>query len=84
MTTTVFSAPDIMCGGCAASIEKALGGVEGISSVQVDVDAKAVAVTHDGALVSPEAVITRLEHIGFPTSISPASPPTLTQRVPGR
>ncbi len=69
MKTTNFSAPDIECSGCAASIEKALNGVEGIVSVQVDVDAKTVAVAHDALLVSPEAVLTRLEHIGFPATV---------------
>lgn len=38
-------------------------------SVQVDVDAKTVAVAHDALLVSPEAVLTRLEHIGFPATV---------------
>lgn len=69
MTTTNFSAPDIECGGCAASIQKALGKVEGIASVEVDTEKKTVAVSHDDVLVSPEAIATRLDHIGFPATV---------------
>ncbi|WP_395091729.1 heavy-metal-associated domain-containing protein [Armatimonas sp.] len=66
MQQTIFSAPDIECGGCARAIQKALGKVEGISDVQVDIAAKTVAVAHNLVLVSVEAIATRLEHAGFP------------------
>lgn len=66
MKQTVFLAPDIECGGCASAIQKALGKVEGISDVKVDITAKTVAVAHDLVLVSVEAIVTRLEHAGFP------------------
>ena len=43
METTLI-APDIECGGCAASIEKALAWQDGVQSVAVDVDRKAVTI----------------------------------------
>ena len=69
MNQTTFSAPDIECGGCATAIQKALGKVEGISAIQVDIAAKTVAVAHDALLVSVEAVLTRLDHAGFPAVV---------------
>lgn len=66
--TTTFSAPDIQCGGCARSIQKALGGVVGIAAVSVDVDAKTVTVEHDPDLASTAAIATRLDHAGFPAA----------------
>lgn len=69
MDTTTFSAPDISCGGCANAIKKALGGVAGIDRVDVDVDAKTVTVAHDPDLASAAAVLTRLDHAGFPATI---------------
>ena len=66
MTTTIFSAPDIECGGCAASIEKALNGLSGLSALSVDIDAKTVTIEHDPELLSTEAILTRLDHLGFP------------------
>lgn len=69
MKQTTFSAPDIECGGCATAIQKALGNVEGISAIQVDIVAKTVVVTHDLVLVSVESVLTRLDHTGFPAVV---------------
>lgn len=68
MQTTIFSAPDIECGGCAASIEKALASLSGLSSLSVDIDAKTVTVAHDPELLSVEAILTRLDHLGFPAT----------------
>jgi copper chaperone len=70
MTTTKLLAPDIMCDGCAASIRKILTPVEGISEVTIDVAAKTVTVTHDIDLASIPAIQTRLDHAGFPASVS--------------
>ena len=69
MTATTFSAPDIACGICATAIQKALGKVEGIAEVAVDVPEKTVRIEHDPVLVSVEAILTRLEHAGFPATV---------------
>ena len=45
--TTTFDVPDISCGSCVAHIEKAIGGLDGVGAVNVDVAAKTVTV--DGA-----------------------------------
>ena len=34
MTTRTFSVPDVHCGGCAASIEGAVGRLDGIETVK--------------------------------------------------
>ena len=62
---TVLTAPDISCGGCANAIKNALGGLEGVSRVEVDVAAKTVAVMHDRR-VTREALTAALEDAGFP------------------
>jgi copper chaperone CopZ len=64
MKTTSFSVPDIMCGGCASAIQKALGSTEGVSQVNVDVAAKTVTVTHDDK-ATPEAIALTLDRAGF-------------------
>ena len=66
-----FSAPEIECGCCARSIEKALTKVEGIGAVQVNVEEKSVTVAHDPVLVSIAAILTRLEHAGFSVTLYP-------------
>ena len=39
-----FSVPDISCGHCKAAIESSVGGVSGVDTVNVDIDAKTVTV----------------------------------------
>lgn len=62
---TTLKVPDITCGGCANSIRNALGIVEGIKQVEVDVDRKTVSVEH-GHTVSSEQIAQKLDDIGFP------------------
>jgi copper chaperone len=62
--TTTFTAPEIVCGGCAGSIKKALGSLEGVSNVEVDVETKKVTVNHDQS-VSPEKIAESMDHAGF-------------------
>lgn len=69
MTKTEFAAPDIECDGCANAIKKALGKTEGVESVTVSVEAKTVLVEHDKELASVEALLTRLDHAGFPATV---------------
>jgi copper chaperone CopZ len=66
-TTTKVTAPDIVCGGCASAIKKALGNVEGVSEVDVNVETKAVTIEHTPQ-VSVEKIIETLDRAGFPSS----------------
>lgn len=65
--TTTFVAPDIACGGCAASIQKALGQLPGIESVAVDVPTKTVTVQADDKAMSRERIAAALTEIGYPS-----------------
>lgn len=65
--TTSLTAPDIVCGGCASAIKKALGNVEGVREVEVDVESKAVTIEHAPA-VSRERIVEALDRAGFPSS----------------
>jgi len=65
MQTTTFSAPDIVCGGCVSSIQRALGGIPGVQNVQVDIEAKTVTVTHDPGQVPRESLADALDDAGF-------------------
>ena len=65
--TTKVTAPDIVCGGCASAIKKALGNVEGVKQVDVNVESKAVTVEHASG-VSRERIIDALDRAGFPSS----------------
>ncbi len=64
---TKVTAPDIVCGGCATAIKNAFGGVEGVSSVEVDVATKQVSVEH-GSAVTREDIVKVLDDAGFEAS----------------
>lgn len=62
--TTSVVAPEIVCGGCADSIKKALGKVGGVSDVDVDVASKKVTVKH-GETVSRDQIVAALDNAGY-------------------
>lgn len=62
--TTEVTTPEIVCGGCASSIKKALGNVSGVSDVEVDVASKKVTVKH-GENVSRENIVEALDRAGY-------------------
>lgn len=65
--TTTLVAPEIVCGGCAGSIKKALGNVAGVSDVEVDVATKRVTVNHDEN-VSRAIIADALDRAGYTTA----------------
>ena len=69
-TTTTLTAPDIVCGGCANAIKKAVGAVPGVSAVAVNVDTKIVTVDHDARSAPREAIVSALDTAGFPVAAS--------------
>ena len=68
MTTKVYNAPDIECEGCANAIKTAVGKLEGVQAVHVDVDHKDVSVTFD-APATEESVVGAMSRAGFPVEI---------------
>ena len=61
---TTITAPEIVCGGCAGSIKKALGNLAGVVIVDVDVATKEVRVEH-GDGVSREEIVNALDRAGY-------------------
>lgn len=64
MTSTTLSVPEIHCGHCKASIEGAVGPLDGVAAVEVDVDARSVRVDHDDA-VTVRTLVDAIEDQGY-------------------
>jgi copper chaperone len=67
MTTKTYNVPAISCGHCTATIERELKFVDGLQSVQAELDAKQVTVEvqSDDVLAEVEKM---LEEIGYPAA----------------
>ena len=65
---TVFSAPGIVCDGCAGTIRESLAALPGVADVGVDVGAKTVAITHDES-TRPETLGDAMTKAGYPPEI---------------
>jgi copper chaperone len=59
--TTTYSVPEISCGHCKSTIESAVAGLDGIDSVDVDIDTKTVTVAGG----NDEAIVTAIEEAGY-------------------
>lgn len=64
MHQITLSVPDISCDHCKASIEGAVGALDGVQKVEVSVEQKTVDVTTDDAGVMT-AVTTAIEDQGY-------------------
>ena len=58
--------PDISCGHCAATIRKAVGGVDQGATCNVDLDAKRVSI---GSAMPPSDFVEALEEVGFASTL---------------
>ena len=63
--STTLIAPDISCEHCQHAIEGAVGEVEGVSSVKVDIPTKSIHLTYDPQKVSLEKIEEVLDDTGY-------------------
>ncbi len=61
---TVLKIEGMHCAGCAGSIERAVGRIEGVKDVKVDREAGRAVIDHE-ASVNREALIALVTEIGF-------------------
>lgn len=61
---TILKIEGVHCAGCAGSIERAVGRVEGVREVKVDREAERAVIDHE-ARVSREGLIALVRELGF-------------------
>lgn len=64
-TTEDLTVHGMTCGGCAAAVEKALRGVNGVTEVRVNLEAKQARVSFDPALATREQLAAAVVKAGF-------------------
>jgi copper chaperone len=62
---TTLTVPDISCNHCKDTIEGAVGQLEGIETVQVDVAQRTVAVAFDETEISLPQIVATIDEAGY-------------------
>ncbi|MDE6879740.1 MAG: heavy metal translocating P-type ATPase [Oscillospiraceae bacterium] len=65
----VFAVTGMTCSACSAHVEKAVGKVEGVSQVSVNLLANNMQVTYDEHAVTPEGIIAAVAASGYGASL---------------
>ncbi len=68
MEKVTLVAPDISCGHCVATVQSAVGGIEGVESVQADEATKYVTVVYDPNLVQLSQITEVMAEEGYPVA----------------
>lgn len=68
METKTVTAQDISCDHCKMTIEKSVGGLQGVKSVNVAVDPKQVTVQYDPDTISWDQIAATLDDEGYPAA----------------
>lgn len=68
METMTLTAPAISCEHCQRAIEGAVGALDGVQSVHVEIPSKTVQVSYDPAQVSRQTIETTLDEEGYPVA----------------
>lgn len=69
----VLSAPGIRCGGCIASIERALDACTGVVAARANLTLRRITVTLENADTDPLPVLDALDALGYPAEPIDAS-----------
>jgi copper chaperone len=65
MESTTLTAPDISCEHCQRAIEGALGKLDGIGPVSVDIPSKTVQVSYNNQKLTEAKIVEVLDEIGY-------------------
>ena len=68
-----FCVTGMTCSACSAHVEKAVGKVDGVSAVSVNLLTNSMQVTYDEAAVGPDAIVDAVTAAGY--GASPETPP---------
>lgn len=71
MQTEILKVNGMTCGGCVGKVTQALKEVDGVTEVNVSLDAGEATVKFDEHLTSLQNLKSSVEHVGYNTDTSP-------------
>jgi mercuric ion binding protein len=66
--TAIFAVENMTCALCPVTVKKAMEGVPGVQSVQIDFEGKTATVVFDPSVTSPEAIAAASTSAGYPAA----------------
>lgn len=60
-----FKVEGMTCTGCSGSVERAVGGLDGVTACQVDLAKQTARVLFDAAKTTPKRIVERIQQLGF-------------------
>lgn len=69
--TVTLSVSGMTCATCPITVKKALNKVEGVESIEVNVEKKEALVTFDDAKTTVEALLEATKNAGYPSTVHP-------------
>jgi mercuric ion binding protein len=67
--TATFDVPGMTCALCPVTVRKAMEGVEGVKTVEVDFDARTATVVFDPSVTTVEAIAAASANAGYPAAV---------------
>lgn len=68
--TRVINIDGMTCGGCVKSVDSALTRLNGVQSVDVDLEGNKASVTYDSSAVAVDAIVEAIEEEGFDAAVA--------------
>lgn len=68
--TRTFTIENMTCAACPITVRKAMQGVDGVKSVDVDFGAKTATVVFDPAVTTPDAIAKASTNAGYPARLT--------------
>jgi mercuric ion binding protein len=62
----IFTIENMTCALCPVTVKKAMEGVSGVTSVEIDFEAKTATVTFDASVTTAEAIAAASTNAGYP------------------
>lgn len=66
--TVTFTVANMTCATCPITVKKAMAGVEGVRSVEIDFDAKTATVAFDPRIANAAAIAAASTNAGYPAA----------------
>lgn len=70
LTRTTLRTQNFTCPSCVSKIEKTLGRMPGVDTVEVRFASSRVEVVHDAQATPVEALVAQLDRLGYPAAAS--------------